>query len=662
MRRVKQRTASPISFLAGFLCRPVIICLFLVLACLSTPATAIAAEEILSFVSDLTLGRDRVLTVTETITVHAEGRRIRRGIYRDFPLRFRDEKGRLRRVGFEILEIRRNGRPEPWFTREGEAHVRIYIGRKDVLIPPGRHTYTIRYRTWRQIRSFPEHDELYWNVTGNFWDFPIRHARVNVRLPAAAPIRDTALYTGRLGERGRDARILAQRPGYFSAETTRPLRPGEGFTIALAMPKGLLAAEEPRSLRERLADHAFWWLLAGSLGVTGFLLWAWLRVGRDPPAGPVVPRWRPPAGLSPAATAWLKSEATGLPFDVHRALSAALVSLAVKGYVQFDHTPKGTLRILRQRLPDASLPPGERTLMERLLKIPEISLHPVNAEIIGEAISAFRETLKREYRGRFVVRNRLWFLAGLLLAVLVLAGYVFLSGDVVTLFLLLFLGVTGFALLTAILSLRQAWAGLPLWARILLLLLAASFFLPFFLVPVGSLQDSLAAALGGHNVLPAMAALLSLPLAVLVFWFLLPRPTLAGRRALDELEGLELFIRAAESPRLEKLGGSPPRMTVRTFEQLLPYAMALGLEKHWTRAFAAWLASAGGAAATGGTYRPVWFGGGEFSPDALARAGFSPARSISEGIAAAIPSRTSSGIGGGGSSGGGGGGGGGGGW
>ena len=51
---------------------------------------SLAAEVISSFDSDVRLAKDGELTVTETVRVQAEGRDIRHGIYRDFPLTFKE--------------------------------------------------------------------------------------------------------------------------------------------------------------------------------------------------------------------------------------------------------------------------------------------------------------------------------------------------------------------------------------------------------------------------------------------------------------------------------------------------------------------------------------------------------------------------------------------
>ena len=155
------------------------------------------AEEIIhAFDSDVQVAKDGDLTVTETIRVRAEGRQIRRGIFRDFPLTFTDADGKLREVSFKLLDVTRDGRPEPHFTQRRGGVLRTYAGDKDVLIPRGDHTYVFRYRTGRQIRWFDGKAELNWNVTGNFWDFTIETARYRLHLvDGLKPTRWTA-FTG----------------------------------------------------------------------------------------------------------------------------------------------------------------------------------------------------------------------------------------------------------------------------------------------------------------------------------------------------------------------------------------------------------------------------------------------------------------------------------
>ena len=111
-------------------------------------AGAFAAEVIYSFDSDVTLAKDGELTVTEVIARAArKGAQIRHGIYRDFPLTFKDAGGTLREVDFSLLSVTRDGRPEPYFTKRIRSFLRIYAGDEEQFVTRGEHTYVFHYRT-----------------------------------------------------------------------------------------------------------------------------------------------------------------------------------------------------------------------------------------------------------------------------------------------------------------------------------------------------------------------------------------------------------------------------------------------------------------------------------------------------------------------------------
>ena len=179
--------------------------------------SAVAEERILSFDSLITVQPDGTLVVSDTIRVRAEGRNIRRGIYREFPTIYPGKDGRQVIVGFAFETATRDGRPEPWRTEQVGNGVRIYLGSASVMLPPGEHTYEIVYRTDRQMGFFADHDELYWNVTGTEWDFPIDEASATVTLPEGVRAEALDFFTGGYGATGKDAR--ASRDGseiYFA--------------------------------------------------------------------------------------------------------------------------------------------------------------------------------------------------------------------------------------------------------------------------------------------------------------------------------------------------------------------------------------------------------------------------------------------------------------
>ena len=150
----------------------VLAALFGLLIWLAVPV--LAEERVLNFVSDATVNTDGSLTVRETITVSSEGNVIRRGIFRDFPTRYTDRRGVRTVVGFDVLDVKRDGNAEPYALESLTNGTRIRIGDKDVYLDDGQHTYEIIYRTTRQLGFFNDFDELYWNVTGTGWVFPER--------------------------------------------------------------------------------------------------------------------------------------------------------------------------------------------------------------------------------------------------------------------------------------------------------------------------------------------------------------------------------------------------------------------------------------------------------------------------------------------------------
>ncbi len=183
-----------------------------------------AEEVIRDYHADITVFPDATIEVTETITVNAEGNRIQRGIFRDFPLYAQDARGFRQKVDFELISVERDGQPEANHTESITGGIRIYAGSGDVFLQPGEYTYTITYRTGRQIRYFDDHDELYWNVTGNGWLFPIEEASVKVFCQAIQPRRKPPSSPApwarppRTPARSRDRTVSNSRPRDPSAQ------------------------------------------------------------------------------------------------------------------------------------------------------------------------------------------------------------------------------------------------------------------------------------------------------------------------------------------------------------------------------------------------------------------------------------------------------------
>ncbi len=194
---------------------------FLVLLLLA-PAPMMATERIVSFHADIDVQTDGGMSVLETITVRAEGRDIKRGIYRDLPTDYRDNLGRRISVAYTDIGVLRDGRPEPHHEKVLGNDIRITIGDKNHFLETGQYTYTLSYRTDRQLGFFDDRDELYWNVTGNGWRFPIDTASASVRLPSTVPGAEMALeaYTGPAGAKGQDYEAIHEMDSVEHFRTT----------------------------------------------------------------------------------------------------------------------------------------------------------------------------------------------------------------------------------------------------------------------------------------------------------------------------------------------------------------------------------------------------------------------------------------------------------
>jgi len=617
--------------------------------------SALAEERISNFVSDVTVNTDASLTVRETIEVFAEGYEIKRGILRDFPTVYEDRRGTRVVVGFEVVSVRRDGHEEPYAVESISNGKRIKIGSADVFLERGTHVYEITYRTTRQLGFFEDFDELYWNATGNGWTFAIDRAVAIVHLPHGAEIKQHAAYTGPQGALGRDFRIVTAQGSEYRAETTARLAPYEGFTIAVAWQKGIVAAPTEAGRRWWfLSDNAgLFALLASLLATVGYYLYAWSKVGRDPPPGTIIPLFAPPPDLSAAGSRFIWKQ----KFD-DRGFAAALVGLAVKGRLKIIDND-GDFAI--EKKPDqgpaltraeAALYGGLSSGLTELEKSNHLKVHAARAVL--------EKALKDEYEGSVFLRNLGWFwagagvsAAGLLIAVLFLPAEDSLPGLFVAGWSSIWWGVILTVAWSAIRGLFTARGVL----RKLGSMMSMFFFIPFMIAGIAAPAAILFSGGGTPALFMLIATAVLLGIVNLVFFHLLRAPTVPGRKLLDQLEGFRMYMTTAEEERLKVL--QPPDKTPELFERYLPYALALDCENEWNTKFAAVLA----AAAAAGAAAPIWYSGNNW--DAGRTGSFTDSLGSSLAASAASASTvpgSSSGSGGGGFSGGGGGGGGGSGW
>src|SRR5690606_2389259 len=103
--------------------------------------------------------------------------------------------------------------------------------------------YHITYQVLGGIRSFEEHDELYWNVTGTDWPVPIQNASATIRLPEGSQEEEALqyqCYTGALGSTQEDCSHDPFSKGEVQFRANHRLNTYQGLTVVFGLPKGIL--------------------------------------------------------------------------------------------------------------------------------------------------------------------------------------------------------------------------------------------------------------------------------------------------------------------------------------------------------------------------------------------------------------------------------------
>jgi len=626
------------------------------------PPLRAQTERIRDYQSDIDVQDDGSLIVHETIEVESHGYRIRHGIYRDFPTHYRDRMGNLYVVGFAVLGALRDGATETYRIENHANGKRIYLGDPNHLVPPGLHAYEITYTTNRQMGFFPDHDELFWNVTGNGWIFPIDHSSAAVHLPERIPAAQVKLsgYTGPQGSMAQNLTWRTDENGSFDFISNAGLGPAEGLTILVQWPKGYFAEPTPQQkIAWVLADNQSALILtAALLLVICYYVIMWYLVGRDPTPGVIVVQYEPPADFSPAAV----RELVRMGFD-KKAFTAAVLNMAVKGYLTIKED-FGTYTLCATGSGGENLAPEEQLAGAALFANNNVMvLHNTNHTDISAAINLLKGALKKKEEKTLFNTNAWVTLPAVLLSIVLLIVASCADGPqnipavaFICLWLTIWtIAVSGMVIAEASLCRkaftdthhRMAAAGQATFTGLFMIpFLGGEVMGLFFLAKIAS---TLVAVL-----------LIGTALVHLAFHFLMKSPTQAGRKALDKIEGFKRFLSAVEGDRLDRM--APPDKTPQLFEKCLPYALALDVEQAWAEKFSGILSAAGRAPGSStGVYSPAWYSGSPYTSRGIADFTSSLGGSFSSAISSSAQAPGSSG-GGGGGSGGGGGGGGGGGW
>ena len=390
----------------------------------------------------------------------------------------------------------------------------------------GNQTYLITYQVENAILFFDDHDELYWNVTGNDWKAPIREASADVMLSVKNKSKDlwAACYEGRYGSKEQCNFETYDNSGKFFIK--RNLDVGEGLTIAFGWNKGLISP--PSSWKRFLWTTNIkenWVFLFPILSMI-YMFNLWYRKGRDPRVREsVTVMYEPPKfdsrPLIPAEVGTLIDE----KFDP-RDITSTIVGLAVKGYIQIEETEKkGVIfdrkdyDLIKVKDSDANLSPFEIELMRSLF-----SDSPRGARLLVSSLknrfyknlNTLKKTLYRE-----LIRKRY-----------------FLSNPETT---------------------RQKYVVIGF------VMMLIGVFALIFLAPYSIGRDIFAGILTG--------------LPIIAFARFMPAKTKTGSSAYMDILGFQEFMNRAEKDKLERMGDKD------LFSKFLPYAIALNVADHWGEAF-----------------------------------------------------------------------------
>ena len=515
--------------------------LLVLAACL--PAAA-RSWHVANFSSQVLVDEDSSAVITERITLAFVGHW--NGIYRDIPVDYPGPGGTNYKLLLKITSVKDGeGRPLEFESRiqDGFRKLKIYVPGADDTTRMVEITYAVP----NALRHFPDHDEFYWNVTGNDWPVPIDHASAFVIFPAQAAggLRAQA-FTGAYGDTSHEATATVNGSN-VAFETTDPLPMRGGLTIDVYVPPDILRSP---GILKRIA----WFLAGNSIVLVPLLALAvmfplWWYKGRDPDPGiSVAPIYEPPAKMTPAEVGALVDDSVD-PRDI----TSTLVDLAVRGYVTIEETKdEGLLSFLH----------GKDYVFHLLKPMTQWQeLAPHERVMLESVFAGGQQTKLSSLRNKFYTAIPV--LKSDILTALKKKGMYRTDPEAAQKYRL------GGTAIIVVLFLGLHWLGLM------------------------SVFDS------GHTGVVAVAAA---GLVVYLFGRKMSCKTFQGVRAFTQVRGFQEFMRRVDADRLKRM---PPD----TFEKYLAFAMALGVEQQWAHAFEgivkdspSWYQSS-----TGGMFSPWMF-------------------------------------------------------
>jgi uncharacterized membrane protein len=502
--------------------------LFRYAAVLSLLVIALAASasartlKIEKFSAEIFVQPDSSLDVTETIEANIMG--VWHGLYRTIPIEYVSPQGFNFTLFVKLVDVTDAAGQK---LKVESSRMNQYLKWKIYIddATDAVRTIHVHYTVRNALKFSEDHDELYWNVTGDQWDVPIEDASAQILLPPGVTGVQTNEFTGSYGSRGQNASITASGNS-VEASTLRPMRFHEGLTVAVEWDKGFV--KEPGTsdlIQQFLASN---WPLFLPIPVFLIMFWLWFTRGRDPRVGPVAVQYAPPDGMSPAEAGTLVDESAAM-----RDITATIVDLAVRGYILIEEKEKSEMMGLVHN----------KEYIFHLKKGPQewSGLKAHELALLGGIFSNGAQTDVNLSSLQNVFYKNLPSIKNNIFDELMEHGYFQHRPDYVR---------TGYVT-----------GGIVVGVLI-------------FLLSPGASQKM------GMSPAPFfVAAILSAGIIAGFGWFM-PARTAGGAKALAGVLGFEDFLTHVEADHMHRVSQTP-----ETFEKFLPFAMALGVEKKWVGAF-----------------------------------------------------------------------------
>src|SRR3977135_4348572 len=251
-------------------------------------ASAYSTRElrIENFHSETVVMPDGTIDVTENIQAHFIGGPWH-GLYRTIPVEYVTPQGLNYTLFLDVKRVTDASGRTLKYESSRERHyrkIKIYVPDAD----NSTKTISIEYSVSDALKFFEDHDELYWNVTGDEWDIPIQSAISRIMLPEGTTNIRANIFTGAYRSRAQNADIEIAGNG-VEVRTREPLHLHEGLTVAVAFDKGFV--HEPTAASRFAQILRSNWPLGIPIAAFVAMLYLWWTHGRDPHLRSIAPQY-----------------------------------------------------------------------------------------------------------------------------------------------------------------------------------------------------------------------------------------------------------------------------------------------------------------------------------------------------------------------------------